>query len=339
VHRPNLLFAKVSRSEVARQFMRPPPAVLLDRLVADGMLTAAEAELAAGLPVAGDIVLEADSGGHTDNRPLTAILPTILRLRDELVVEHGQPIRVGAAGGIGTPSAVAAAFSMGAAFVLTGSINQAAVESGLSEAGKRMLAEAGPADVAMAPSADMFEMGVKVQVLRRGTMFAGRAAKLYELYTRYPSLEAIPADMIEKVEREIFRRPVGEVWEETRRYWEARDAREVERAAGDPRHRMALVFRWYLGLSTRWAISGEPDRALDRQIWCGPAMGAFNAWTAGSFLTEPANRTVVQIALNLMEGAAVVTRTQQLRSCGVRVPPGSFHFPPVPLTAETGEQP
>jgi trans-AT polyketide synthase, acyltransferase and oxidoreductase domains len=341
VHRPNHLFAKLSRPEVARQFMSPPPAAILDRLVTDGMLTAGEAELAAGLPVAGDVVLEADSGGHTDNRPLTALFPTILRLRDEVEAErrYAQPIRVGAAGGIGTPSAAAAAFSLGAAFVMTGSINQAAVESGLSAEGKRMLAEAGPADVTMAPSADMFEMGVKVQVLKRGTMFPGRAAKLYDLYTRYPSLEAIPGDVLEKVERDIFRRPVAQVWDETRRFWDVRAPQEVERAAVDPRHRMALVFRWYLGLSSRWAISGEPDRSLDRQIWCGPAMGAFNAWTAGSFLAEPHNRAVVQIALNIMEGAAVVTRAQQLRSCGVPVPAASFHFPPTPLTAENGAQP
>ena len=47
-------------------------------------------------------------------------------------------------------------------------------------------------------------------------------------------------------------------------------------------------------------------------------MGAFNDWAAGSFLSRPANRTVVQIALNLLEGAAVVTRAQQLRAAGVR---------------------
>lgn len=337
VHRPNHLFAKISRPEVARQFMSPPPGRILGQLVADGSLSASEAELAAGLPVAEDLVLEADSGGHTDNRPLTAMFPTVLRLRDEIAADYGypRPIRVGAAGGIGTPSAAAAAFSLGAAFVLTGSINQAAVESGTAEDTKRMLAEAGPADVAMAPSADMFEMGVKVQVLRRGTLFAGRATKLYELYTRYPSLEAIPEDVLGKVERDILRRPVGQLWEEVRRFWQAEDPREVDRAAADPRHRMALVFRWYLGLSSRWAISGKPERALDRQIWCGPAMGAFNAWAAGTFLAEPRNRTVVQIALNLLEGAAVVTRAQQLRSCGVPVPSECFHFAPTPLTADS----
>ena len=95
---------------------------------------------------------------------------------------YDAPLRVGAAGGIATPAAVAAAFAMGAAYVVTGSVNQACVESGSSDAVREMLAEAEQADVTMAPAADMFEMGVKVQVLKRGTMFAMRAAKLYELY-------------------------------------------------------------------------------------------------------------------------------------------------------------
>ena len=34
--------------------------------------------------MADDITAEADSGGHTDNRPFVALLPTILALRDEI---------------------------------------------------------------------------------------------------------------------------------------------------------------------------------------------------------------------------------------------------------------
>jgi hypothetical protein len=94
---------------------------------------------------------------------------------------------------------------------------------------------------------------------------------------------------------------------------------------------MALVFRSYLGQSSRWAIAGDSSRRTDYQIWCGPAMGAFNKWTAGSFLAEPAARSVVQVALNLMEGAAVVTRAQQLRTYGVAVPTAGFEFRPRPL--------
>ena len=332
--RPRRVFAKVSRPEVARQFLEPAPESILAVLRQRGQISEHEAALARQLPVAEDITVEADSGGHTDNRPLAALLASMLALRDQIVAtrRYSVAIRVGAAGGLGTPSAVASAFALGAAYVVTGSVNQACVESGLSPGGKVMLAEAGIADVIMAPAADMFELGVEVQVLRRGTMFAVRARRLYELYRAYPTWEAIPAAERSKVEQQILRASFEQAWASTEKFWLERDAREVDKARADPRHKLALVFRSYLGLSSRWAIVGEPERATDFQIWCGPAMGAFNTWTAGSFLAAPENRTVVQVARNLLEGAAVVTRAQQLRSYGVPVPASAFDFRPRPLS-------
>jgi trans-AT polyketide synthase, acyltransferase and oxidoreductase domains len=333
VQRPNMVFAKISRPEVARQFMNPAPTVLLDRLVVDGLLTADEARLAASLPVAEDYTIESDSGGHTDNRPLAPLFSAIQAVRDEAMTTHGytRPIRLGAAGGIGTPQAVASAFALGASYVLTGSINQACVESGLSNEGKRMLAMADIADVTMAPAADMFELGVELQVLKRGTMFAPRAKKLGELYKLYPSLDAIPADDLHELETRILGMTVAECWASTRDFWTVRDVEQVTRAEADPRHKMALTFRTYLGLSSRWSIDGDIGRQMDYQIWCGPAMGAFNAWAAGSFLAEPANRSASQVAKNLMEGAAVLTRAHQLRTYGVAVPAEAFDYRPRPL--------
>lgn len=333
VVRKHHVFAKLSRPEVALHFMSPAPAAMLQALVEKGKLTAEEARLAGQVAIAEDITVEADSGGHTDNQTLTALFPTILALRDELTTKYGfrRPIRVGAAGGLGTPGALAAAFSLGAAYVLTGSVNQSAVEAGMSDAGKQMLANADIADVMMAPSADMFELGVKVQVLKRGTMFGVRAQKLYDTYVQYPSIEAIPAELRARLEKDLFKAPLDQIWTETREFWQQRDPEEVARAERDPKHRMALCFRWYLGRSSRWAIAGDPARRLDYQLWCGPAMGSFNRWVAGTFLAEPANRSVVQIALNLMEGAAIITRAQQLRSYGVAVPDAAFDFRPRPL--------
>ncbi len=330
LRRKNHVLAKISRPEVARHFMTPPPAAILDGLVTRGLLSAAEAALAARAPIAEDITVEADSGGHTDNRPMQALFPVIMAQRDAICAERGyeRPIRVGAAGGLGSPSAVAAAFALGAAYVLTGSVNQAAVESGLSPEGRLMLAQAGLADVEMAAAADMFELGVKLQVLKRGTMFAGRANRLYEVYSACESLEAIPALERERLEKSIFRMTLQEVWAETRRFWQSRDAREIDKAERDPKHKMALCFRWYLGLSSRWAIVGQSDRRIDYQIWCGPAMGAFNDWVRGSFLEPPEARGAEQIALNLMEGAAAITRAQQLRAWGAPVPPAAFDFRP-----------
>ncbi len=333
VVRTHRVMAKVSRPEVARGFLSPAPKAMLDTLVREGKLTADEARLAGYVSVAEDITVEADSGGHTDNRPLAVVLPVILALRDELTREHRLALsaRVGAAGGLGCPSAVAAAYALGAAYVLTGTVNEAAVESGLSVEGRAMLADATLADVMMAPAADMFELGVKVQVLRRGTMFGPRAQRLYEAYMAWESLEAMPAAQREKLEREVLGASLETVWAETRAFWVKRDAGEVARADGNPRHRMALCFRWYLGMSSRWAITGEPTRKLDYQVWCGPAMGAFNTWVRGSFLEPPPARTVVQIGRNLLEGAAQVTRAQQLRACGVPVPSSAFRYIPRPL--------
>ena len=330
VQRPNMVFAKVSRTEVARHFMNPAPEAMLAALVADGRLTDEEARLGATMPVAEDITVESDSGGHTDNRPLGPLFSAIQTARDDVVAARGytRPIRLGAAGGIATPQAVASAFGLGASYVLTGSVNQACIESGLSPAGKDLLAKADVADVAMAPAADMFELGVDVQVLQRGTMFAPRSRQLYKLYRTYPSLESIPADQAADLESKVLGMTLDECWDQTREFWLERDPNEVAKAEADPRHKMALTFRSYLGLSSRWAIDGDADRRLDYQIWCGPSMGAFNEWAAGSFLAEPANRTVAQVAMNLLEGAAVLTRAHQLRSVGVAVPDRAFNYPP-----------
>jgi PfaD family protein len=333
IHRTNHVFAKLSRPEVAEAFLRPAPDKMLGELVRQGKLTEQEAALGRRLPVAEDITAEADSGGHTDNRPLTVLLPAICQLRDQVCAERGyeRPVRVGAAGGLGTPAAVAAAFGLGAAYVLTGSVNQSAVESGVAPDAKALLATAGLADVTMAPAADMFEQGVRVQVLKRGTLFAPRASRLYDLYRRFDSLDQLPPAEKQILEKQVFGMPLEAVWEQTRAFWQGREPRQAQRAETDLKHRMALVFRWYLGKASRWAIDGTAGRAQDYQLWCGPAMGGFNAWVRGSFLEKLENRTVTQIALNLLEGAAVFSRAQQLRSWGVPVPPRAFHFHPRPL--------
>jgi PfaD family protein len=264
--------------------------------------------------MADDVTAEADSGGHTDNQPAIVLLPTMLALRDRLQSHHGyqRAPRIGAAGGISTPWAASASFAMGAAYVLVGSVHQGCVESGTSDAVRRMLAQAQQADVAMAPAADMFEMGVKVQVLKRGTMFAMRAAKLLETYRAHDSLASIPAADRATLEKTIFRAPLETIWDQTRSYFASRDPAQNSRAERDPKHKMALVFRWYLGQSSHWANAGEPSRSVDYQIWCGPAMAAFNEWVKGSFLESPENRQVVTVALNILYGAAVLGRARAL---------------------------
>jgi len=319
---PNRIIAKVSREELAEKFFSPPPDKFLQQLVAEGALTTAQAELAALIPLAQDVTAEADSGGHTDNRPAMALFPTIRSVAVRMQARHGYALRLraGLAGGIATPAAAAAAFAMGAAYIMTGSVNQACIESGTSDEVRRMLAETRQADVCMAPAADMFEMGVTVQVLKRGSMFPMRAAKLYELYRSCSGIDGIPAADKDKIEKTFFQASFEQIWQDTRSYFLDRDPRQVERAERDPKHRMALVFRWYLGQAAHWAKDGHPDRRIDYQVWCGPAMGAFNEWAAGSFLEEPARRTVATVARNILYGAAYLTRTAIIRYQGDGLP-------------------
>jgi len=328
----NRVIAKVSRAEVAEQFMRPAPEQLVSELRAAGLVTEEQAEAARWVPMADDVTVEADSAGHTDRRPLTVSLPSLLRQRGAAMASFGyrDPIRVGAAGGIGTPEAVAAAFAAGADYVVTGSVNQSCREAGTSAAVKAMLAGAGVADCAMAPAADMFEIGAELQVLRRGTMFAMRAAKLRELYRAYDGLDDLPAAERAQLESQILRRPVSQVWDECVAYFSSRDPQQVTRAQDDPKRRMALVFRWYLGSSSHWANAGDPDRTLDYQIWCGPAMGAFNDWVRGSHLAAPENRGAVEVAEQLLAGGAFHLRLAQLRAAGAEFAHPVADYRPAP---------
>jgi trans-AT polyketide synthase, acyltransferase and oxidoreductase domains len=330
---PNRVIAKVSRVEVASKFLAPPPERYLKELVETSQITAEQAVWASSIPMAGDLTAEADSGGHTDNQALVVLLPTMLALRDRFQRQYQYEVapRVGAAGGISTPWSAASAFAMGASYLVVGSVNQSCVESGTSDAVRKMLSQAQQADIAMAPAADMFEMGVKVQVLKRGTMFAMRAARLHELYRNHDSLDRIPPSDRSTLEKTIFKAPLETIWDQTRSYFLERDPAQVDRADRDPKHLMALVFRWYLGQSSHWANAGDPSRLVDYQVWCGPSMAAFNEWVRGTFLDQPEERRVETVGRNILYHAAVLTRARTLATQGVPIPAGIPSLAPVPL--------
>jgi PfaD family protein len=162
-------------------------------------------------------------------------------------------------------------------------------------------------------------------------MFSMRAIKLYDIYRRYNSLDEIPADEKEKLEKTFFRAPLSDIWTSTREFFLKRDPRQVERAERDPKHLMALVFRSYLGQATHWANAGDAGRKMDFQVWCGPAMGAFNEWTHDTFLQQTDQRHVVCVNLNILFGAAVLTRANELRRYGIAFDSSELSFAPLTI--------
>lgn len=302
------ILAKISRPEVAEAFLSPAPERLVRSLLAAGQISPEEAAMSRSVPMADDLCVEADSGGHTDRGVALVLVPRMLRLRDEFMqrFNYAARIRVGAAGGIGTPEAVAVAFVMGADFVLTGSINQCTVEAGTSDAVKDLLERADVQDMDYAPAGDMFEVGSKVQVLKRGLLFPARASKLYELYRRYDSLDELDAVTRNQLESRYFKRNIAEVYEEVKTYFARRAPEEIERAERDPKHKMALTFRWYFHRSSQLARNGAEEGKVDYQIHTGPALGAFNSWVKGTALESWRNRHADEIGERLMEGAAAL---------------------------------
>jgi trans-AT polyketide synthase/acyltransferase/oxidoreductase domain-containing protein len=303
----NRILAKVSRPEVAEAFMSPAPDKILNKLLANNKITKEQFELAKTIPMSFDICIEADSGGHTDKGVAMVLFPSIQRLRDDLCAKYRYvtQIRLGLAGGIGTPQSAASAFVMGADFILTGSINQCTIEAGISNTVKDLLEKINVQDTEYAPAGDMFEIGAKVQVLKKGVLFPARANKLFNLYHQYDSIDEIPQKVIAQLERSYFKKTISEIWEETKTYLRSRSLdTEIMKAEQTPKRKMALVFRWYFGFSSRLAFEGDLDKRVDFQVHTGPALGAFNQWVKGTTLENWKNRHVDEIGEKIMKSTS-----------------------------------
>jgi trans-AT polyketide synthase/acyltransferase/oxidoreductase domain-containing protein len=308
--RQNRIIAKVSHAEVARAFLSPAPERIVQNLLARGEITAQQADLARQVPVADELCVEADSGGHTDQGVAFALFPAIAGIRDEILAQRNYPheVRLGAAGGIGTPQAALAAFMLGADFIVTGSINQCTVEATTSEAVKDMLQGISVNDTDYAPAGDMFEIGAKVQVVKKGVFFPARANKLYDLYRQHNAIDEISPAIRKQIEEKYFKTTFESVWEETKAYYLRRRPEEIASAESSAKRKMALIFRWYFVRSTRLALTGDVGNRVDFQIQCGPALGSFNQWALGTPLENWRNRHVDVIALSIMEATDELLR-------------------------------
>ncbi|MEH6630605.1 MAG: PfaD family polyunsaturated fatty acid/polyketide biosynthesis protein [Halopseudomonas aestusnigri] len=308
----NFLLAKLSRPEIATIFLEPAPEKIVKTLLGDGRISAEQAEIIRKIPMADDICVEADSGGHTDMGVMSTLLPAIARLRDEIVARHNYitSVCVGGAGGIGTPEAAATAFILGADFILTGSINQSTAESGTSDAVKDILQQINVQDTGYCPSGSLFELGAKTQVVKKGVFFPARANKLYDLWRTYDSIEEIDLKTRNQIQDKYFKRSFEEVWKETYAYYLKAAPDEAAKAAANPKQKMAMIFRWYFVHSMRLAMDGTPGQKIDYQIHCGPALGAFNQWVKDTELQDWRKRRVADIALKLLEATVELLNTR-----------------------------
>lgn len=301
----NRIIAKISRPEIAEVFLSPVQDDILNKLLDENKITKEEADLSRRVSVADDICAEGDSASGSNGGSPYALLPSICRLRDESMekYQYDKKVRVGAAGGIGTPEALAAAFILGADFVLTGSINQCTVEAATSDAAKDLLQNMNVQDTQYAPMENMFEMGSRTQVLKRGVFFPARANKLYDLYRLYNSIDEIDENTKKQIQEKYFNSSFENVYEEIKAQC---PSYSIMKAEENPKHKMALIFKWYLNYSSKLALSGNKENKVNYQINCGPALGAFNQWVKGTDLENWRNRHVDEIGEKLINETAQI---------------------------------
>lgn len=299
----NRIIAKISRPEIAELFLSPAPERHVKKMIIEGQLTEVQAELLKEVPMATDLCVEADSGGHTDCGVAYALTPAMIKLRNDMMQKYKylNKVRVGAAGGIGSPEAVAAAFVMGADFIVTGSVNQCTIEAKTSDMVKDLLQQINVQDTEYAPAGDMFELGARVQVVKKGLLFPARANKLFDLYRQFNSLDEIDDKTKMQLQNNYFKRSFSEIYDEVKQYCSFKD---INKADQNPKMKMALIFRWYFGYSSYLALSGIEDGKVNFQIHCGPALGVFNQLVKGTNLENWRNRHVDEIGKKLMMDCA-----------------------------------
>jgi trans-AT polyketide synthase/acyltransferase/oxidoreductase domain-containing protein len=276
-------------------------------------VTTEEARRGADLPVADDLYVEGDAGWNATGANLATHLPTIVRLRDAHAAS-GPRVHVGAAGGIGTPEAAAAAFVLGADFVVTGSVNQCTVEAATSTEVKQLLQGLDIDDTDFAPWSEMFEFGVRARVVKRGVFFPARANRLYELWRQHDSFETIGSATRRHIEEKYLRCSFDEAYAGAKARLLRTAPEGAARVQESPKERLALVCRHYLDRGFELAVAGDPSHRVDYLVYCGPAMGAFNRKVLNTELEPWGARHVDVVAHYLMEETARLLRSR----CGVR---------------------
>lgn len=300
----NKIMAKTSLPDCMKAFMSCPPQKYVDELLQERMITAEEAELAQFVTMADDITIEADSGGHTDCGNPNVLIPAMIIRRDVIAKKNdaAKKIRIGAAGGIGTPAAAAAAFVMGADYIMTGSINQCTVEADISDTAKDMLNEINEKDTEYAPAGDSFEVSnAQVQVLKKGTLFPMRSKKLIELYRAYNSISEIEPNVLKKIEHDFFRKSVDEVYNDVKAHYSYDVISKMEK---NEKLKMAAIFRWYFAKSTEYAIEGNENEKSNFQVQCGQALGAFNNYLKDTEYYNWRHRNIARITEYFLEHTA-----------------------------------
>jgi PfaD family protein len=327
---PHSIFARVTDSAIALYFASPPPADILDELLSEGLITSEEADLGSKMPISQDLIVEPELNKGGLKQDLFSLYPSVKAELRAKMVSRNAPVRVGVSGEIATPEAVAAAFRMGADFVLTGLVNSLTVEAGGSLKRRNLLFKTTSTDVTYAPSYEFLDSELPVTVTRFGTMFATKAKRMEDILRTTVSFSGLSESDRQFMEKNVFQKSLAEAYESSIEFCKKWWPDQVKSSSSD-KVKAAMLMKHWLFTTTQMAFDGIDNRELDYQVRADGGIVAFNKWRIGSVFDDEDKLSVIQLSKNLMEGALVISRMRSLREMGVDILPEAIYWKAITL--------
>ncbi len=299
----NNLFVKASSMDIIDRFLEPVPEKILTQLYQKAKITKEVMLEATHTPLANALCIATDSGSETMHDSFGVLLPYVRQKVAILNQKHQyrEDVFVGV-GGVGIPDAIASAFLIGVDFVLSHSINYCTVEAEIAPFSKKLLVEATILDTCFAPNKDfLFESNQKIQLLKKGILFPGRAMQLYDIFKRYKSINDVDSHTLISLENKMYGQDLETVWDNIAQELIAENKAElIEKAKLNPRYHMYLLFMHYYDRSLNAAIKGEESNRLNFQLHCNPVLGLLNQELKDNELKEWERRKVADLGEWLM---------------------------------------
>lgn len=299
---PNKIFLKTTRPEIAELFMTPVPENMLKKMHDEGKLSEEQVEIAKSIPLADEIIVVSFGADKTGSIPVNSFLPQVIAKKNALIKKYGysENIHVGAAGSIGDPVSALDAFLLGADFIMTGSVNQCTAEAEISDMIKNKLQKVEIQDTEIIPTSHVYEIGMKMQVLKKGVFFTARALKLYEIYNKISKIEDIEPELLAQIQDKYFGKSIDAIYSEIKNEL---SEKEIDRAETDSKFKFGLIIYWYYNYCTECAIRNDNVQNLNCLIPVSCAMGRINNFLEKTEYSDWKNRHPDIIAKLIMSGA------------------------------------
>lgn len=296
VESPYKLLVCVNNLKAAEEFLKPIKKDYIKKLIELKKLTQIEAEMADSLPVCDDICIENTGMGAGGFGWISSIKKLNERIGQSSSLR--KEVRVGICGGIGNPQMLALAFFAGADFIMTDTINQCTVEAETSAHVKDLLQSAKENDFTFAPADDLFEFGERISVLKRGTLYPARAQKVYDIYSKYASVEEISKADTKLLTEKYFGIKLSEMYQ---RIMKTVSEEERKLISEQPKYKLGLIMKGYLQECFHQAQAGEKESEINYGIAVERDMADINRWLQGTDIEHWDRRSIDVIAKRIME--------------------------------------